>query len=345
MIPVALSEIDRSVAAAAGFLADARSPDGLWRDFQTLAGESCDWVSGFVAFSAGDCDHLRELVRDTLPAILRRQRPSGGWAYNAQVPTDCDSTAWVVLALTASTVWKPSFLLRALAFLARHSTEGGFATYAVEDGIERFIGARRDQTEGWRRAHPCVTAVTVRALLQNGYRNDARVRAALAALALVQGEDGTWRSYWWAGHAYATAQTLRALVAARALRIDIWRRAVEGLLGLQHADGGFGDDDPESQAFATAMSLAALLTRPDPDCDDAIDRAARWLLTSQRGGSWGGVPILRIPPPMAVDASASNYDVDVLGTGVAVRDQKHIFTTAACLAALTEYRAARLGSI
>ena len=345
MTPVTLSEIDRSVAAASGFLADARSPDGLWRDFQTLAGESCDWVSSFVAFSAGDCRSLRALVRDTLPAILRRQRPNGGWAYNAQVPTDCDSTAWAVLALTTSTVWKPSFILRALAFLVRHSTEAGFATYAAEDGIEKFIGAGQHQTEGWRRAHPCVTAVAARALLQNGYRNDARVRAALAALELAQGADGTWRSYWWSGHSYATAQTLRALVAARALRIGIWQRAVEGLLGLQHADGGFGDDHPESQAFATAMSLAALLTRPDPTCDPAIDRAAQWLLESQRGGSWGGAPILRIPPPMAEDASAVNYEVDALGTGVAVRDRKHVFTTAACIAALTEYRTARLGRI
>ena len=345
MTPAALYEIDRSITAASSFLADSRSPDGLWRDFQTLAGESCDWVTCFVAFSARDCDSLRALVRDVLPAILRRQRPNGGWAYNAQVPTDCDSSAWGVLALTSSTVWKPSFLLRALAFLARHSTEGGFATYTAEDGIGDFIGAGPDQTKGWRLAHPCVTAVATRALLQNGYRNDVRVRAALSALETAQEADGTWRSYWWSGHSYATAQTLRALVAARALRIDMWRRTVEGLLCLQHVDGGFGDDHPESQAFATAMSLAALLTRPDPACDAAIDRAARWLLASQRGGSWGGAPILRIPPPMAGDASAVNYEVDALGTGVAVRDQKHIFTTAACLAALIEYRTAKLGRI
>ena len=343
MTRVALSDIDRSIAAAAGFLADARSPDGLWRDFHTLAGESCDWVSSFVAFNVGDCGLLRDIVRDTLPAILRRQRPSGGWAYNERVPTDCDSTAWVVLALTASTVWKPSLVLRALAFLTRHSTDGGFATYAAEDGIEEFIGASADQTEGWRSDHLCVTAVTARALLQNGFRNDERVRAAIAALTRGQDDDGTWRSYWWAGHAYATAQTLRALAAARALPVDTWRHATEGLLRLQHDDGGFGDDGTESHAFATSMSLTALLTRPDPACDKAIDCAASWLLTSQRGGSWGGFPILRIPSPMAINAAVGEYSVDQLGTGVTVRDEKHIFTTAACLAALTEYRTATLG--
>src|SRR4051794_20849086 len=112
--------LDSAIAAAASYLVDARSPDLLWRDFETLAGEGSEWVSGFVAFSAGTSGLLRDAVRDCTSTLLQRQRRSGGWGYNERVPPDCDSTAWVLLALATTTVWKPSMVLRALAYVLRH---------------------------------------------------------------------------------------------------------------------------------------------------------------------------------------------------------------------------------
>jgi squalene cyclase len=334
--------IDSAIAAAASYLSDARSADRLWRDFRTLAGESSDWVSGFVAFALGSAGLLRDAVRDTTHALLRLQRPSGGWAYNEKVPPDADSTAWVLLSMATTTVWKPSMVLRALNYLLRHRNERGFATYTQEDGIERFIGATPDQTEGWRSTHLCVTATATHALVLHGLAGDVRLRDAVGALREAQGDDGLWTSYWWPGSSYATAQALRALAAARAVTDDAWRRVVDGLLGQQHADGGFGDGAEASQAFATAQSLTALLTRPDRRCDGAVDAAARWLLETQRAGHWAGTPILRIPRPMVSNPAAESFTADALGTGVIVRDQHGVFTTAAVVAALSDYRAAAL---
>jgi squalene-hopene/tetraprenyl-beta-curcumene cyclase len=333
---------DSAIAAAASYLSDTQSPDRLWRDFETLAGNSCDWVSGFVAFALGSVGLLRDVVRDTTHALLRVQRPSGGWAYNEKVPPDADSTAWVVLALATTTVWKPSMVLRALNYLLRHKSNHGFSTYTREDGIERFIGATPDQTQGWRDTHLCVTAVVTHALLAHGLAGDARVGAAIAALRNAQREDGLWTSYWWPGSAYATAQSLRALAAAGAITDDVWRRAADGLITQQRPDGGFADDGAESRAFATAMSLTALLTRPDRRCDPAVDAAAAWLLYAQRAGHWPSAPILRIPRPMVTNPETEVFKPDELGTGVLVRDQCGIFTTAAAVAALCDYRSARL---
>jgi squalene cyclase len=335
---------DSAIAAAASYLSDARSPDGLWRDFETLAGESCDWVSGFVAYALGSAGLMRDVVGDATHALLRFQRPSGGWGYNAKVPPDADSTAWVALSMATTTVWKPSMVLRALTYLLRHKTDRGFATYAREDGIERFIGATADQTEGWRDTHLCVTAVVTHALLLHGLAGDARVGPAIETVRHAQRDDGLWTSYWWPGSSYATAQSLRTLAAARAISDDLWRRAADGVIGQQRPDGGFADDAGESRPFATAMSLSALLTRPDRRCDAAIDAAAVWLLDAQRAGRWASAPILRIPRPMISNPETETFKADALGTGVLVRDQFGIFTTAAAVAALCDYRAARLAA-
>jgi len=281
------------------------------------------------------------VVRDATHALLRAQRPSGGWAYNEKVPPDADSTAWVVLAMATTTVWKPSMVLRALNYLLRHKTDRGFATYTREDGIERFIGATADQTEGWRDTHLCVTAAVTHALLVHGLAGDARLGPAIAALRDAQRDDGLWTSYWWPGSSYATAQSLRALAAARAVTDDVWCRAVDGLSARQRPDGGFADDGGESRPFPTAMSLTALLTRPDRRGDSAIDAAAAWLLDAQRAGHWASAPILRIPRPMVSNPETESFKPDALGTGVLVRDQCGIFTAAAAVVALCDYRAAR----
>lgn len=339
-----LAAIDAAVEAACGFLAEARSPDFLWRDFRTLAGESCDWVSGFVAFAAGSAGVLRDAVGAATHALLRRQRGGGGWSYNNErVPSDCDSTAWVLLAISTTTVWKPSAVLRAIAYVLRHAAGNGFATYSDEDPIDRFIGAEPEQTRGWRTPHVCVTAVATQALLMQGVRpDDPRIVRAIAALCEAQGEDGSWSSYWWRGASYASAMALRALAAGGALTDEIWGRGRVGLLARQSEDGGFGDDDPGGgpHAFATAMALTALLTRPDPACDDAIEAAAAWLLARQdeEDGHWPSAPILRIPPPMVSLPLDNGWKEEGFGTGVIVRDQRCIFTTAAALAALATYR-------
>ena len=310
----------------------------MWHDFATLAGESSDWVSGFVAFSVGTTGALHSTVHDVLGALLRRQRRSGGWAYNERVPPDCDSTAWVLMAMATTTVRRPSAILRALEYILRHACGPGFATFAAEDGIHHFIGTAPEQTAGWCDVHTCVTALATQALLRHGLKKHSQVRAALTALKDGQNEDGVWTSYWWQGHAYATAQSLRALAAANELTEDIWHRATNGLTKLQSADGGFGDFDEPSHAFATAMSLTSLLTRPDHTLDGVIDAAVDWLLEAQGGGHWSGVPILRIPRPMVSEPYRDEFERDGLSTGAIVRDQYGIFTTAAALAALVDYR-------
>jgi hypothetical protein len=334
MIPPADEHLRAAIRGACAYVAGQQAPDQLWRDFNTLAGEGSEWISGFVASCLGNSGMLRDEVRGSIRGLIRRQRRSGGWGYNERVPPDCDSSAWVLIAMSTTTIWKPSFILQGLSYVLRHHHNDGFCTYSAHDGIDRYIGASPDEIAGWTSPHLCVTAVAVRALLIHGLARDPRVASTISTLLQHQQDDGLWTSYWWEGPYYATAQVLRSLAAARALEQATWERAALGLLACQSGSGCFGENDP----FATAMALAALSTRPDTRCDEAMARAATWLIDSQRGGRWSSNAILRIPRPQRTDPEADPLRTDVLGAGVKAFDHSGVFTAAACISALADYR-------
>lgn len=336
--------VSHACAQALRFLEGRRSPDGLWRDFHTLAGASSDWVSAFVAHAIACADCRRPSVLAGCKALLYRQRPNGGWSYNRSVPTDCDSTAWAMLALSTAPMWRPSTIQHGLRFLIDHQMEdtGGFATYAARDGIERFIELPETMTTGWRRAHPCVTAVTIQSLLVHGEPPESKViHRAVAYLEKERDPTGVWRSYWWKGHAYSTYHTLRAFGMARIGHRQDVQETEAFLLAEQRADGGWSDSDSaESEVFATAFIVLALLLHPDDEPLEAAGRGVEWLISQQdTDGRWPAAPILRIPPPTAMDPEQVRlWRIDEDGTGVVVADQHGLFTTAAALWAIATFR-------
>lgn len=342
LLPV--HDLQASRRAAARYLRDQQSPDHLWRDFRTLAGESTDWVSAFVLHAAGGEETLRGEAFRAAKALMFRQRPDGGWAYGDGVPSDCDSTAWVLFALGHLPMWRPSALWRARAYLRRHQVKasGGFTTYAPEDGIDRYIGAPDPgSTAGWLTPHTCVTAVAAGALAAQGERGPG-LPAALAFLEARRGDDGTWTSYWWNGLGYATYHAARTLLVAGRLSHGQLGGTHAALLARQRPDGGWSDGPaPGGGAFATAHAVLTLLLDPTRTTGAAAARGVQWLLGHQRrDGSWRALPILRIPPPMVRDpGQLAAWRVDALGTGVLLADQHRLFTTAAALRAVTRFEA------
>ena len=158
--------------------------------------------------------------------LLRRQRTNGGWAYNRQVPTDCDSTAWVLLGILPfiQTTASPA-VARALQYLIAHqqTSSGGFSTYSAFDGIQTYIGAPGlSSVQGWMHAHPCVSGSTLQALLGAG--EERQSKSVLSAVRYIElhRDSSLWRSYWWEGCAYSTYQCLKALLDAEAVsRSDV----------------------------------------------------------------------------------------------------------------------------
>jgi squalene-hopene/tetraprenyl-beta-curcumene cyclase len=332
MIPTAL---DDALHRAVSFLHAGRSRDCLWRDFRTLAGLSSEWVSGFVAHALLRAEPADPIAASALSVLLERQRPGGGWGYNRTVPPDCDSTAWVTLALLSAAGFKTgNHIDGAMEYIGLHQDRGcgGFCTYAASDGIEnRIQAAGLNSVRGWLMAHACVTGVALQAVL--AARGLPECEPAASALRYVwehRDSAGLWRSYWWSGLSYATYHSLKALSMA-ATRSPAELAATGRSLAARMGQYG---------AFETAFGLLSFLLSRDEITIAASRESALHLLMMQNGdGSWPSVPCLRIPPPRNREPDHHrNWRIDGLGSGVVIQDQRRLFTTAAAVWALAEYR-------
>lgn len=315
------------------YLLDTRSSSGNWSDFDTLAGQSDEWVTAYIATHLAGIRNTASTnaARLALRWLHRRRWFSTGWGYNSRVPVDVDSTAWT-LQLGARLGQTSRQLERALEFIERSSlTNGALPTYPRSASIRRFTKlAAGVSFNGWCQAHPCVTAVAA-PLLRNG-------AAALDYLRKMQLADGSWTAYWWVDREYSTAAAVACLKSVGTLedcdrikRAATWaasRLSPNGAVVTRlHADGS---------PFATALCVAILRQGFGPSAVEARETAIAWLFKNQRhDGSWVPSAELRIPPPDNVDPdNIMHWSRYSRGAGAILNDQHRTFTTATVLAAL-----------
>ena len=327
---VALS-LDRAIGHGLGDLETRVDPNGLWSEFDTPAGASNEWVTGFVAATIRGTPGAERPVARAVRRLLARPR-SGGWGYSEGLPIDCDSTAWVLHALGPRGA-RPLILRRALDAVLAHQVEGtgGFATYAARDDVLSLIARAGDEggSAGWLSPQPCVTAVALTALRLHGEpARSPHVQAGLDFL-LAARRDDVWRSYWWPGELYATYHALRACMWSGALGRAAFRRTVAAVLERRRGAAWADGDDGPGEVFATALgTLIVLCDAENRHARTAAASAAAWLV-AQRRGDHGWPPSARLVIPESD-----------LGSTVVRRDERGLFTTAAAVRALAAVRRA-----
>jgi hypothetical protein len=323
------------------FLCGSQSRSGLWSDFDTLAGASTEWVTGYVGWTLAGLDvpEARAAARRSWHVLRRRWRPSGGWGYSRRVPVDADSTSWVLALAQRLEARDDKTARRGLAALDAHAgADGGVSTYRAEGPIRRFTGLFDvGSFAGWCSPHTCVTAA---AALVEGW---PRLTAAQEYLRRAQRADGTWVAYWWPGWQYPTALAVSALVQAADPRdAGRVRRALSTTSARLGVDGAMATPAlPLGSPFATASALWILTAlRPgQATVDRRIDGLVDWLVTAQDvDGGWRSSALMRIPPPACADPEG--YEPWVAagrGGGSLVVDQRRLFTTATVVEGLARY--------
>src|SRR3954452_17882641 len=108
-----------AVERGARFLLANQGPDGLWRDFDTPAGEATLWPTAFIGSALQTAATGRDALERAARGLAATQNDDGGWGYNEAVPSDADSTAWVLLLLARMGGHEPA-CHRAVSCLLRH---------------------------------------------------------------------------------------------------------------------------------------------------------------------------------------------------------------------------------
>jgi squalene cyclase len=327
----------RALARGVEFLLDRQCEDGLWRDFQTPAGEASTWPTAYIGTALYGVGIGGAAAERAASALVSRQHRDGGWGYNEETPTDADSTSWALLLLTR-TRDRSGACQRAGRCLARHQRRhsGGVATYAEAGPIRRYMGlARWVPYRGWCRPQTEVTAVAGRA--QDALGSGAPRARAAAAWRYVrhrQEADGSWSSYWWTTPHYATQQAVALAVCMHDL--DAIRQATGWAIRTQRPDGGWGVPGAAvPSSFTTALSLSVLAVS-DLDVQMPLTRARDALVGLQRAdGGWPSAAALRIPMPSDASRSGKRQGLVQFAPGIVVVDHHRTFTTATCVAALT----------
>jgi hypothetical protein len=327
------SAIEAGVAFLRRRLDSERLP--LWRDFE-LAGVSAgstECVSAFVADQLATVRESHGLPREVAAHLLARSRANGGWGYRPDVPADCDSTAWVLLAAVATGLAiAPDLLSVSQGFITRHQRRnGGFATYQRE----ARSSLTRANHEGWYAPELSVTSSAVLALRATNFAQEGRLRDACRFIA-ASSAAGVWTSLWWQGSGYATFLAARALRSASDGAYDaVLASTSQSVLGQRRADGGWSEIGDEPEGFATALALQTLMLGPGSVSVEIVSTGAQLLLDLQLPtGSW--------------PATAAMLAPGAAGEGDLVLRDNEIVTTACVVSAMSAARdllASRVASV
>lgn len=329
-------EVVQACSDALSFIIHNRHP--CWSDFLTPAGESIDWVTGYIGYTLVDNNFEKGILHEDGQQILSHQREDGGWGYHSGVPSDADSTAFCALFLQNLEIGCDREIEKAIQFLVRHQlSSGGFSTYKHPSSIRRYMKAPlRTSFRGWCSPHTCVTSVVVQAIV----REKKVISHAYDFIRTRQLESGLWRAFWWADDYYSTYNCAKVLSLTRIEEdrhmIDV---ACSAVAASQQESGSWKTSSINAScAFSTSLAVKLFFLSSNNKYKSNAEAGVRWLLDSQRqDGSWMGLPKLRVPNPDQVDPWNQLIWKINGGVGSIVRDQHHLFTTATVFSALNEY--------
>jgi squalene-hopene/tetraprenyl-beta-curcumene cyclase len=269
------------------------------QDIETapMMGPAIEWILNKQITTGGDWQ------------VKVREVSCGGWAFereNTFYP-DIDDTAVAMIVLSRARRFytDPSRIDRALRLavdwtLAMQCSNGGWAAFDKDNS--NTLVTRLPFSDFGEMLDPPSVDVTAHVVEALGYLGrtlkDPNVAKAVNYIQTEQEADGSWFGRWGVNHIYGTAAVLPALVAVgEDMTAAYVQNAATWIADRQNPDGGWGETcasymdntlrgKGDSTPSQTGWAVMALLSAAPRRYDEPIRRGIRYLLTSQKEGTW-----------------------------------------------------------
>lgn len=314
-------DIKKAIVKGVDYLLLSQQQSGWWKDFYLLPGSSDEWVTAYVACHLARLKNPKttEALDNAWKILKTRYRKNEGWAYNALVPADADSTIWTWLFVKTAG-FEDEFPGADFDMAETYAAADGGITCYVLNGPTGKYNTKTDQHfNGWQIPHYCITSAYALA----GYQ------FAIDYLLDQQNPSGFWYSYWWDGPEYATALAIEALFNKDA---EKYNQVI--LLSVKWAKDT-AQKELEREVvndFKIALLLKIILCAPHQmEHRELMRTMVNYLLSTQQPlGCWNPSAGLRHPVP-------ENTDHENGENVLVVKDEKKNFATVTIIDALHKY--------
>lgn len=284
---------------------------GVWEDFCIREpGMSDQWVTAYVGnclFGAPcrDNGRKRNALHKAADFLAGTKKADGGWGYNGNCRSDCDSTAHALLFLAKM---KYPIDRKSIECICRFfRQDGGFATYRNASG------------GSWNDSHIDVTLPAAFLLKDVFMDNENARRRLLEYVSSWFGKYGLPPAFWWPCRYYTA---LAGFYFYERYGLEYPRdRVLSACMRTR----------PAGQAFEISLCLE-LLARLDAPVLAQRELAAELLSMQKEDGSFPGGEILRVTGP---DCHAP---WEHGGGQTMAEDVRSLFTTANAIRALSILR-------
>ncbi|MFX0208562.1 MAG: prenyltransferase/squalene oxidase repeat-containing protein [Candidatus Hodarchaeota archaeon] len=284
-----LERIDEMISRGTDYILGMKETDGCWVDFILPHGMSDEWVTAYTTAALSKSPSLHHHLKVSIKWLQERFRPSEGWGYNRNTPTDADSTALAFLALHRMNVPLPEDAHTTL--LRYRLPNGGYSTYLNED-LDYMQGVGPIE----------IIAGVLLTQLEAGLIEPSIIYESVTYLVSQKRGDGGWNSFWWKDDLFATCRVLNALNAfIRFATLDRQTTQIPDTI-IQSAINAVKDmnlifyhQTIPNEPFIMGLYLSSLLETQDHINYPRIDRILYNLYKQQqKDGRWLSVPIKRI---------------------------------------------------
>ena len=326
------TDVEHILSLGWSYIENRQCDDGSWQEYINQGGISNIWATAFILSMLPPLKEKSQVVTDGF-SFLKKMNRNGLWSYNSTWIEDCDSTSFVMLALSNHNIKYLNVNLD--KWIEYQLDDGGFTTYNNSHVLINLLNDKSiNDVTGWCQSHPCVSAVALFALTQ--YTLDEKALDQCLEYIKKLEKPQALSAYWWTNSAYTFSFIARSLIKMN--KLDHAFAVIDSHLVPFLVNAL--KEKREQDIFYIGLCLLALL-EVRSHYENLIGHCIQHLIAQQYDdGSWPASNALLVPSPKAMNLPENTEEWSIGRYGVQIRCEEfnRLFSTSVSAKVLHIYR-------